>query len=76
MFFENLHPFLVLMFIYCTDNSTTDEAYKQYSNILYTSYTKNFLPKKLQVYKMVFCTWFFMHFAQGCLKIAIHKLCI
>ena len=46
-FLENLHPSLVLKFIYCTDNSTNDEANKRYNNILYTSYTEKFLTKKI-----------------------------
>lgn len=50
--------------IYLLQNSTTDEAYKQYSNNLYTSNIKTNSYKKLQVYEIVFCTWFFMHFAQ------------
>jgi hypothetical protein len=51
-FFEFLHPSLVFVFIYCTDNSTSDEGYKQYSNILCTSYIEKFLTKKFQVYEI------------------------
>jgi hypothetical protein len=73
-FFENLHPSLVLIFIYCTENYTTDEGYKQYSNILYTSYNEKFLTKNSRYTRLHFvlglsCTLFKHH-----LKIAIHKL--
>jgi hypothetical protein len=49
-FFEDLHPSLFLIFIYCTNTSTIDGDYKQYSNILYTLfYTEKILTRKLQV---------------------------
>jgi len=76
-FFKNLHPSLVFTFTYCTDNSTTDEAYKQYSNILYTSYTKKFLTKKIAgIREYILHLVFHALCSKTGYNIAIHKLCI
>ena len=71
--FENLHPSMVLVFIYCTDNSNTDEVYKQYSNILYTSYIKKILIKNCRYTRLYFVLCFLCTLLKDCLKIAIHN---